>query len=176
MDTFFNRIESVKYNKNDENIIDYTKGIVSDGEDVIIYQDDGENVTKIHVPIDSINSYVDIFNRGVKDHKMDLINRLINDFDLQSDDIKTSFNTMLHHPNDYELANSNLSSSENLNNATSHFFKRLLNVDDPALAGKDIGVIATFKPRNKTAKKYHRDEMFQLKKKKTAKKRRKNRF
>ena len=31
MNTFFNRIESVKYNENDKNIFDYTKGIVSDG-------------------------------------------------------------------------------------------------------------------------------------------------
>lgn len=171
MDTFFNRIESVKYNKNNENIIDYTKGILSDGEDVIIYSDDGVNVTKTRVPIDSINSYVDIFNHGIKDHKMDFINRLINDFDLQSDDIKTSFNSMLHHPNDYELQNSTLSSSENLNSATSHFFKRLLNIDDPALAGKNISVTANFKPRNKTAKKNNRDEILELKKKKTVKKR-----
>tara|TARA_B100000073_G_C23680597_1_gene552376 strand:+ start:493 stop:1014 length:522 start_codon:yes stop_codon:yes gene_type:complete len=172
MDTFFNRIESVKYKKNDENIIDYTKGIVSDGEDVVIYQDDGHKVTKIHVPIDSINSYVDIFNHGIKDHKMDLMNRLVNDFDLQSDDIQTSFNSMLHHPNDYELANS---SQDNLNSATSRFFKRILNLDDPALAGKNISVSATFKPRNKTAKKSRKGEMLALKKQKTAKKRRKKR-
>ena len=171
MNTFFNRIESVKYNKNDENIIDYTKGIISDGEDVIIYQDNGKDVTTINVPIDSINSYVDIFNHGIKDHRKDLINRLINDFDLDSNDINTPLSLMLKHPNDYELANSSLShKSENLNNATNHFFKNILGLNDPSLEGKDISVTASFKPKNKTVK---NKPKLAIKAKKTAKIKRK---
>lgn len=176
MNTFFNRIESVKYNENDKNIFDYTKGIVSDGEDVIIYQDDGIKVTKTHVPIESINSYVDIFNNGIKDHKVDLINRLINDFDMQSNDIKTPLGLLIHEPENFELVNSSLSNdSANLNSATSHFFKNLLNLDNPSLQGKNIVISAKFKPNNKTAKKSKNNDILTVKKQKTAKKRRKKR-
>ena len=178
MERYLNFNNSLYYKDNDDEY-KYTEGILSDGENVILYEkDDDDEMYETVIPIDSINSYVDIFNNGVEDHPDDLIARLAKDFDMQPEDVNTSLSTMLHEPEEYSLLNdmtlSKLPRQER--SVTADFFKNILGVDAPSLQGKNIVVSAEFVPRSKTAKKKRKESsLLALKKKKTAKIRKKKR-
>lgn len=184
MTTYFTGSYSVNKSINDEELENMVLGIESDGEVVKLYElGNDEEPIVTEVPIDNINSAMNLFNTYIVDSEdqdeelMDEINddffngnhldfrdRLMFDFDINSDDIHTSFNNFSRDP---------LSFTNSTNTTGPDFFRDLFNYHQfstPKNEEVNFIVAKEYNPKHKkTNKRVKSDKKLKLKKKKTAK-------
>lgn len=184
MTTYFTGSYSVNKSINDEELENMVLGIESDGEVVKLYElGNDEEPIVTEVPIDNINSAMNLFNTYIVDSEeqdeelMDEINddffngnhldfrdRLMFDFDINSDDIHTSFNNFSRDP---------LTFTNSTNTTGPDFFRDLFNYHQftrPKNEEVNFIVAKEYNPKHKkTNKRVKSDKKLKLKKNKTAK-------
>lgn len=187
MTTYFTGSYSVNKNINGEELENTVLGIESDGEVVKLYEleDDTDEYIVTEIPIDDVNSAMNLFNSYIVDptnysdnneeqhdfvndiffngNHLDFKDRLMYDFDINSDDIHTSFNNFSRDP---------LNFTNSTNTTGPDFFRNLFNYHQfsmPKNEEVNLVIAKQYNPRHKTTKKNVKSEKkLKLKKNKTA--------